>query len=91
MVDFGLVSIVMPSYNTGKYICPSIESVQKQTYSNWELLIVDDCSSDDTEQLVGQYLSDSRIRFIKNEKNRRSGIPEQSLAGSAGKMDCLFG
>lgn len=42
MVDFGLVSIVMPSYNTGSYICKSIESVQAQTYPNWELLIVDD-------------------------------------------------
>ena len=42
----GLVSIIMPSWNTAKYIGESIESVINQTYTNWELLIVDDCSTD---------------------------------------------
>lgn len=64
-----LVSIIMPSYNTAEYIEESIISVLNQTYSNWELLIVDDCSTDDTDRIVNQYLSDERIKFYRNEKN----------------------
>ncbi len=68
-----LVSIVMPSYNTAKYIGDSIDSVIAQTYTNWELLIVDDCSTDNTEEVVASY-SDARIHFIKKDKN--SGAAE---------------
>ncbi len=63
-----LVSIIMPSYNTGRYIAESIRSVLAQTYTLWELIIVDDCSTDDTHEVVKTF-NDSRIRFIKNEKN----------------------
>lgn len=64
-----LVSIVMPSYNTSKYIENSIKSVLNQTYQNWELLIIDDCSKDNTEDVVTPYLSDFRIKFLKNPHN----------------------
>lgn len=63
----------MPSYNTGKYINDSIESVINQTYSNWELIIVDDCSSDNTYDCISGFCDD-RIKLIKNEKN--SGAAE---------------
>ena len=69
----GLVSIIMPSYNTGGYIKNSIESVLAQTYENWELIIVDDCSTDDTDSIVGQF-SDKRIRYLKNKKNSGAAI-----------------
>ena len=60
-----LVSIIMPSYNAEKYIAESIESVLHQTYSNWELLITDDCSNDQTPAIVQSYANkDSRIDFI---------------------------
>ena len=68
-----LVSIIMPSYNTGGYIKNSIESVLAQTYENWELIIVDDCSTDDTDSIVGQF-SDKRIRYLKNKKNSGAAI-----------------
>ena len=68
-----LVSIVMPSYNTARYIGDSIDSVINQTHTNWELLIVDDCSTDNTEEVVASY-NDERIRFIKKDKN--SGAAE---------------
>ena len=64
-----LVSIIMPSYNTGKYIEKTINSVLSQTYENWELIIVDDCSDDNTDDAVKPYLSDERIKYFKNEKN----------------------
>ena len=69
-----LVSIIMPSYNTGKFIAESIESVQNQTHTDWELLIVDDCSSDDTEEIVKPFLKDARIHYIENEKNSGAAV-----------------
>ena len=63
-----LVSIVMPSYNTGQYIASSVESVLSQTYQNWELLIVDDCSTDNTDEIMASF-HDERIKYFKNEKN----------------------
>lgn len=64
-----LVSIIMPSYNTAKFISESIESVLNQTYSNWELIIIDDCSKDNTDEVVSKYLSDDRIKYFKNDNN----------------------
>ena len=66
----GLVSVIMPAWNAEKYIGASIESVQAQSYTNWELIIVDDCSTDGTRELVRSYRDkDSRIRLICRKKN----------------------
>lgn len=70
----GLVSIAMPSFNTAPFIAESIQSVLTQTYQDWELLIVDDCSTDNTDEVVNPFLSDNRIRYLKNKKN--SGAAE---------------
>lgn len=67
---YDLVSVIMPSYNTGKYIKKSIESVLAQSYKNWELIIVDDCSRDDTDKIVAKFLNDSRIKYLKNDENK---------------------
>lgn len=66
----GLVSIVMPAYNSEKYIGETIESVLAQTYQNWELLIVDDCSTDNTPNIVRSYLGkDSRVKYYRLSQN----------------------
>lgn len=69
-----LVSVIMPSYNTAKYIGETIKSVQAQTYENWELIIVDDCSTDNTDTAVEPFLSDERIRYLKNSRNSGAAV-----------------
>ncbi len=63
-----LVSIIMPSYNTGKYISHSIKSIQAQTYKKWELIIVDDCSDDESIDVILSF-NDKRIRLLRNQHN----------------------
>ncbi len=66
-----LVSIITPSFNSEKYIFETIESVQNQSYSNWELLIVDDASTDTTCLIVERYSKkDFRIQLTKNTTNK---------------------
>ncbi len=72
MVD-GLVSIIMPSWNTGKFIAESIQSVINQTYKHWELLIVDDCSTDDTDKVLASFCDD-RIKYFRNEVNSGAAL-----------------
>jgi len=65
-----LVSIITPAYNVEKYIGATITSVIAQTYENWELIIVDDASGDDTFNIVSSYAQqDKRIRVVKTPKN----------------------
>lgn len=80
-----LVSIIMPSYNTGKFIGETINSVIDQTYINWELIIVDDCSSDNTDEIV-KNIKDSRIVYLKNEKNMGAAVSRnRALREAKGK------
>lgn len=67
-----LVSIVLPTFNGEKYIRESIESVLNQSYKNWELIIVNDCSTDNTAKIVEEYIKlDSRIKLITNSQNEK--------------------
>lgn len=81
-----LVSIIMPSYNTGRFIKETIESVLAQSYSAWELIIVDDCSTDDTDEVVAAFLRDTRIRYIKNDTNSGAAVSRnRALREARGK------
>ncbi|MGL4597043.1 MAG: glycosyltransferase family 2 protein [Bacteroidia bacterium] len=73
-----LVSIVIPAYNAAPWIAETIRSVKQQTYQNWELLIINDGSTDDTVSVVESFLTDSRISLI-NQKN--SGVSHTRNAG----------
>jgi len=65
-----LVSIITPCYNASRFIAETIESVLAQTYPHWEMIIVDDCSTDDSVSIVEEYVKkDSRIRLFKLKKN----------------------
>jgi teichuronic acid biosynthesis glycosyltransferase TuaG len=71
--DKPLVSVIMPAYNVSSTIAQSIESVRNQAYSNWELIVVNDFSADETAEIVKKYFSDPRIKMIHNAKN--CGLP----------------
>lgn len=68
-----LVSIVMPMYNTAEYVGASIRAVLAQTYTNWELLIVDDCSTDGSLEAAAAF-SDDRIRLLQNPHNSGAAV-----------------
>ena len=85
----GLVSIIMPSWNTGKFIGESIQSVLNQTYKNWELIIVDDCSTDTTDEIVASF-NDERIRYFRNDKNSGAALTRnRALREARGRVDCI--
>ena len=75
MENLGIVSIVMPMYNCAEFVAQSIESVQAQTYPYWELLVVDDLSTDNSVAIVEEYAKkDSRIRLLQNPKNSGAAL-----------------
>lgn len=66
-----LVSIITPMYNSGKFIRNTIESVLNQTYEDWEMIIVDDCSKDESPEIVKSYTKkDERIKYIRVSENK---------------------
>lgn len=80
-----LVSILMITYNQGRYILDAIKSVQSQDYTNWELIVMDDASTDDTEEVVKSIAKDDeRIKYFKQAtnqyiiKNRNDGLTHAS-------------
>ncbi|MFU1633702.1 glycosyltransferase family 2 protein [Aeromonas veronii] len=81
------VSIIMPSFNSGMTINDSINSVLLQTYKNWELIITDDCSTDNTFEIINNFaVRDNRIIVIKNQFNSGAGFSRnQSIERSTGK------
>ena len=84
MVDKSLVSIIMPSYNCGKFVEKTIRSVQAQTYKNWEIIFVDDCSKDDTINHVSELQKqDSRIKLFQNPVNSGAAISRNTALREA--------
>lgn len=83
-----MVSVIMPSYNAEGFIAESIESVINQTYTNWELVITDDCSTDRTTTIVEEYArKEPRIDFvIARQHTGIAGTRNQSLARARGRF-----
>lgn len=79
-----LVSIITPSYNCSQYIDETIKSIQAQTYKNWELLITDDCSSDNTVEKIKQFADeDSRIKLFRLDENFGAGAARNNSIDKA--------
>lgn len=82
-----LVSIIMPAYNAENFISESIESVIGQTYANWELIIVDDGSTDNTRNVVHRYINrDTRIHYFFQENARQAKARNTGIKNSKGDI-----
>ncbi|MBD9074379.1 glycosyltransferase family 2 protein [bacterium] len=83
-----LVSIITPVYNCEKLLSKTIESVLEQTYKNWELLLVDDCTPDNSVEIINKYLKlDNRIKYFKLEENSGAAIARnKALKESEGRF-----
>lgn len=74
-----LISVIMPTYKREKMISEAIDSVLKQTYEDFEIIIVDDCSPDNTEEFIRQtYAGNEKVKYYKNEKNSGAGISRKN-------------
>ena len=70
-----MVSIIIPTYNVENYIDETVQSVIDQTFTDWELLVIDDCSTDDTYTLLQQWANrDPRVRIFQTPQNSGSGV-----------------
>jgi len=75
MKEIEQISIITPTWNCAQFITETIRCIRHQTYTNWELLIQDDCSTDNTDLVIAPYLEmDSRIKYERNEKNSGAAI-----------------
>lgn len=82
-----LVSILIPTYNTEKFIKATLQSVQNQTFSNWEMILVDDASTDQTVAIIEEFAqNDNRIKLFRLEKNSGNGFARNiALEKASGK------
>lgn len=78
-----LISIITPVYNAEEYIDDAIQSVLSQTYSNWELILVDDCSTDNSVKIINKYLSDTRIKLLMNKVNSGPAVARNKALDNA--------
>ena len=81
------VSIIVPTYNSSKFVIETLKSITNQTYKNWELLITDDCSTDDTLVIINSYIkNDKRIKLFKLDSNSGAGSARNhSISQSEGR------
>ena len=82
-------SIILPTFNRGTIISKAIQSVINQTYSNWELIIVDDGSTDNTKDVVASFNED-RIRYIYQENAERSAARNNGIRNAKGTWICFL-
>ncbi|MEN0054041.1 MAG: glycosyltransferase [Mucilaginibacter sp.] len=85
MENSPLVSVCMPAYNADKYIAEAVQSVLSQSYTNWELIIVNDGSTDDTATVLGQF-TDPRIRIYEQQNSGQCAAANRAFSFSKGRF-----
>lgn len=80
------VSVIIPAYNCGKYICEAIESVLNQTYQDREIIVVDDGSTDNTKDVLKWYILNRKIKYVHQENRGPSGARNRAIAESIGEF-----
>ena len=92
-MDNPLVSVITPAYNHGRYIGRCIDSLLAQTHTNWELVVVDDGSTDDTPEVVKSY-TDPRIRYVRQENQgvmNLAGTINRGVRMTQGELVTMLG
>ena len=85
-----LVSVITPCYNAESFIAETIKSVINQTYTNWEMLICDDCSTDNSAKIIKSFCQrDDRIKYLKTDCNTGGPSIPRNVAISNSKGDYL--
>ena len=82
-VNTSLFSVIVANYDNGRFLPDLVKSVQAQTYTSWELIIVDDASTDESLRILSPFLADGRIRLIRHEINQGAGAAFRTAADKA--------
>lgn len=86
-----LVSIVVPVYKCENFIEETINNIKEQLYTNWELLLVNDCSPDNSKEIIENFLDDKRIKLINHEKNSGAGVARNTgIENASGRFLCFL-
>ena len=89
LINMPFFSIIIPTYNRAHVIMRPIDSVLRQTFEDWELIIVDDGSTDDTKSIIESY-HDNRIRYVWQENQERSAARNHGIALAKGEWICFL-
>ena len=90
-MEKGLVSIVTPVYNGAKYVCETIDSVLRQTYANWEMIVVDDGSKDNSAEIINEYVRrDKRIVLLRQANGGSASARNNGIRNAKGQYIALL-
>ena len=85
-----LISIIVPAYNVEKYIKACLDSIIIQTYSNFEVIVINDGSTDQTEKMLNEYESNPKIRIFSQKNGGLSAARNQGLKLANGELVCFI-
>ena len=81
-----LVSVVIPSYNSARFVCDAINSVLEQTYKKYEIIVVDDGSTDNTKKILEPYIRKKKIRYVYQENKKQAAARNKGIINSKGNL-----